>query len=138
MSFNLNFNGANNFTMPVQAASATGGTGAQILGIKSRNTNMSGSGGIDWAVTKNQTVRFSVGRYGYNTRDSGAGVYDAPERVYSTDTNEWYIQAGHTGPIGRRMMFYNRFYMDATDSATASAVEQLAFIVPEDLNRGGA
>jgi hypothetical protein len=138
MSFNLNFNGANNFTVPVQAASATGGTAAQILGVKSRTINMSGNGGIDWAVTRNQTVRFSVGRYGYNNRDSGAGVYDAAERVYSTNTNEWYIQAGHTGPIGRRMMLYNRFFVDTTDATTTSAVEQLAFIVPEDLNRGGA
>ena len=112
MSFNLNFNGANNFTMPVQAASASGGTAAQILAVKSRTTNMSVNGGIDWAVTKNQTARFSVGRYGFNNRDSGAGAYDAPERVYSTDTTELYVQAGHTGPIGRRMMLYNRFYVD--------------------------
>jgi hypothetical protein len=138
MSFNLNVNGANNYTMPVQAASGTSGTDARILGVKSRNTNLSGNGGIDWAVTRNQTVRFSVGRYGYDNHDTGAGVYDARERVYSTATNEWYIQAGHTGPIGRRMMLYNRFYVDINDATSTSAVEQLTFVVPEDVTRGGA
>jgi hypothetical protein len=138
MSFSLNVNGSNNFSMPVQAPSGTVGTGAQILGLKSRNTNMSFGGGIDWAVTRNQTVRFSGGRSGLENRDSGAGIYDAVERVYSTESSEWYIQAGHTGPIGRRMMFYNRFYVNVDESTTTSATEQIAFVVPDDLNRGGA
>ncbi len=138
MSFNLNVNGQNNFTTPVQAASASIGTEARVLGIKSRTTYAAISGGIDWAVTKNQTARFSLGRYGTDVRDSVGGAYDPPERSYSTSTNEWYIQGGHTGPIGRRMMIYNRFYVDIVDTRSRSALEALTFIVPDDVNRGGA
>ena len=48
------------------------------------------------------------------------------------------MQAGHTGPIGRRMMLYNRFYYDAYSSKATSAVEAPTYIVPDDVNRGGA
>ena len=58
--------------------------------------------------------------------------------AYTSENPEWYIQAGHTGPIGRRMMLYNRFYYDAYSSKASSAVEAPTFIVPDDVNRGGA
>ena len=102
------------------------------------DTNTTYTGGIDWAVTKNQTARIRGGIYEARNRNAGAGVYDSPERTYSSETGEWYLQAGHTGPIGRRMMLYNRFYVDVMDTTTSSAVEEIALIVPEDLNRGGA
>jgi hypothetical protein len=138
LSFSLNLNGTSSYTTPVQAASASGGTGARVLGVTNRTTNTSYTGGLDWAVTRNQTARISGGIYQVRNRNAGAGVYDGPERAYSSDTDEWYIQGGHTGPIGRRMMLYNRFYVDVIETASTSAVEELALIVTEDLNRGGA
>jgi hypothetical protein len=138
MSFSLNWNGTNNYTSPVQIASGSSNTGTRVLPIKTRTTSETYSGGIDWAVTTNQTARFSVSRYNSVSRNAGLGAYDAPERAYTSENPEWYIQAGHTGPIGRRMMLYNRFYYDAYSSIMSSAVEAPTFIVPDDVNRGGA
>jgi hypothetical protein len=138
MSFSLNWSGTNNYTSPVQIASGSSNTATRVLPIKTRSTSESYSGGIDWAVTKNQTARFSVSRYNSVSRNSGLGSFDAPERGYTSETPEWYIQAGHTGPIGRRMMLYNRFYYDAYSQKATSAVEAPTYIVPDDVNRGGA
>lgn len=138
MSFNLNWSGTNNYTSPVQIASGSSNTATRVLPIKTRNTSESYSGGIDWAVTTNQTARISVSRYRFATQNAGLGAYDAPERGYTTENPEWYVQAGHTGPIGRRMMLYNRFYYDGYSSISSSAVEAPTYIVPDDVNRGGA
>jgi hypothetical protein len=138
MSFSLNWNGTNNYTSPVQIASGSSNTGTRVLPIKTRTRSETYSGGIDWAVTTNQTARISVSRYNSVTQNAGLGAYDAPERGYTSENPEWYIQGGHTGPIGRRMMFYNRFYYDAYSSISTSAVEAPTYIVPDDVNRGGA
>ena len=138
MSFSLSWSGSNNYTSPVQIASGSSNTDTRVLPIKNRTTSESYSAGIDWAVTKNQTARFSASRYNSVSRNAGLGAYDAPERGYTTENPEWYIQAGHTGPIGRRMMFYNRFYYDAYSSKATSTVEAPTYIVLDDVNRGGA
>jgi len=123
MSFSLNWSGSNSYTSPIQIASGSSDTGTRVLPIKNRNTSESYSAGIDWAVTKNQTARFSVSRYNSVNRNAGLGSFDAPERGYTSENPEWYVQAAHTGPIGRRMMFYNRFYYDAYSSKSFSALE---------------
>jgi hypothetical protein len=138
MSFNLSWNGTSNYTSPVQIASGSNNTVTRVLPIKTRTTSESYTGGIDWAVTTNQTARFSVSRYNSVSRNAGLGAYDAPERGYTSENPEWYIQAGHTGPIGRRMMLYNRFYYDAYSSIASSAFDAPTYIVPDDVNRGGA
>ena len=138
MSFNLNWSGTNNYTSPVQIASGSSNTGTRVLPIKNRTTSENYNAGIDWAVTKNQTARFSVSRYNSVSRNAGLGSFDAPERAYTSENPEWYFQAGHTGPIGRRMMLYNRFYYDAYSSKSSSALEAPTYIVPDDVNRGGA
>jgi len=138
MSFSLNWSGTNNYTSPVQIASGSSNTETRVLPIKNRTTSETYSGGIDWAVTKNQTARFSISRYNNISRNAGLGAYDAPERGYTSENPEWYVQVGHTGPIGRRMMLYNRFYYDAYSSKAVSAVELPTYIVPDDVNRGGA
>src|SRR5688500_7987060 len=132
MSFNLNWSGTNNYTSPGQIASGSSNTATRVLPIKTRNTSESYSGGIDWAVTTNQTARISVSRYKFATQNAGLGAYDAPERGYATENPEWYVQGGHTGPIGRRMMFYNRFYYDAYSSISSSVLEAPTYIVPDD------
>jgi carboxypeptidase family protein/TonB-dependent receptor-like protein len=138
MSFSLNWSGTSNYTSPVQIASGSSDTRTRVLPIKNRTTSESYSGGIDWAVTKNQTARFSVSHYNSVSRNAGLGAYDAPERGYTSENPEWYIQAGHTGPIGRRMMLYNRFYYDEYSSKASSTVEAPTYIVPDDVSRGGA
>ena len=80
MSFNLNWSGNNSYTSPVQIASGSSNTATRVLPIKTVNTSENYSGGIDWAVTTNQTARFSVSRYNFVTRNAGLGAYDAPER----------------------------------------------------------
>jgi hypothetical protein len=138
LSFNLNVNGFNNYSTPVQAASAVSGSEAKVLAVRTRQTQKSVGAGFDWAVTKNQTVRAAVSRYASDNYDQGAGGFNARERTYTSGYDEWYVQGAHTGPIGRRMMFYNRFYYDAIDDFSKSNLEALTIVVPDDVTRGGA
>jgi hypothetical protein len=138
MSFNVSMNGSTTFTTPVQAASASSGTAARVLDIQSRNSNTSYSGGIDWAVTKNQTLRLSLNRYSFGSHNAGAGGYNAPERTSSNDNIDTWVQGNHTGPLGRRTMLYNRFYVEVVDSKTTSSLEAPTYVIPDDLTRGGA
>jgi hypothetical protein len=138
MSFNVNASGSANYTTPVQAASVSNNTAARVLDVKTRTSNASYSGGIDWAVTKNQTLRLSLNRYAFGSRNTGAGGYNAPERTSSSDTIDTWVQGNHTGPLGRRTMLYNRFYVEVIESKSRSTVEALTYVIPDDLTRGGA
>jgi hypothetical protein len=138
LSFSLNLNGTSNHTTPIQVASGSDGTSTRILGIRTRARNHSISGGMDWAVTKNQTARIQFSAYESTTRDTGAGIYDSIERTYTSESPEIYVQGSHTGPVGRRMMLYNRFYVDAFSSRSRSAIEDVTLVVQQDLTRGGA
>jgi len=138
VSFNLNINGANNYSTPVQAASAVSGSDAKVLAVRQRNTNKSVGVGFDWAATKNQTVRGAVSRFESDNYNQGAGGFNARERTYSSGFDEWYVQGAHTGPIGRRMMFYNRFFYDTYEDRSTSDFEGLAIVIPDDVTRGGA
>jgi hypothetical protein len=138
MSFTTGIRGNNNFSTPVQAASTTTGAGAQLAGLKSRLKTMGYMAGIDWAVTKNQTARVGVQRTTTNNTGLGVGTYDSLDRGYGTKNSSTYIQAGHTGPIGRRSMLYNRFTLTRSVQRTSSDFEGVTFFVLDDLTRGGA
>src|SRR6188768_1722568 len=89
VSFSLSWSGTSNYTSPVQIASGSSDTRTRVLPIKNRTTSESYNAGIDWAVTKNQTARFSVSRYNSVSRNAGLGSFDAPERAYTSENPEW-------------------------------------------------
>jgi hypothetical protein len=138
LSFSLFAYGTNNYSTPVQVTGTSGGTTGRNLNLKARNDSKQFGSSVDYALTRDQTLRFSVNRYTFNNRNLGAGVYDDPERAYSTQSSNTGVTFQHTGPIGRRVAINTALSLTVSNNSSRSAFEGMAFLVPESINRGGA
>ena len=59
-SFSLNFSGSNDFTTPILHAQTLTGTQAGNIDIRQPRTSYNAGGYLDYALTKDQTLRLSV------------------------------------------------------------------------------
>jgi hypothetical protein len=137
--FSLSFNGANNWTSPQLYASTIGGdTRAEYLRIKQPSVNTGVNGLLNYALTKDQTIRIGV-NYGQNNRENlGVGQHDNVERAYSQESTSWGLRFQETGPVGRRMVTNTRFMLNVNRTETESVFDGVTIVVPDAFTRGGA
>ena len=137
--FSLSFNGSNNWSSPQLYASTIGGDArAEYLRIKQPSVNAGVNGLLNYALTKDQTIRFGV-NYGQNNRENlGVGQHDNVERAYSQEATNWGIRFQETGPLGRRMVTNTRIMLNVNRNEMESAFEGVTIVVPDALTRGGA
>ncbi len=108
------------------------------LDLRTTQNYLSIYGNLDYAVTKDQTLRFSVSRYSYTNGNLGVGTLDLPERAYSSENTSYSFRVQEVGPVGRRFFTNTRLAVNWTDSGTHSASDALGILVTGDLNSGGA
>ena len=66
-------------------------------------------GAFDWAVTRDQTLRFSFNRNDVVNKNQGIGGYDEPERALHRAENQTNtFRAQEVGPLGRRFFINTR------------------------------
>ena len=66
-------------------------------------TYLSIFGNLDYALTKDQTLRLSVGRYSSTNGNLGVGGFDEIERAPTRhDSTSYNLRVQEAGPIGRR------------------------------------
>ena len=137
-SFHLNFNGQDSYSTPVQfAATATG----QVRGnapIRSPADNAFYSGGLDYALTRDQVLRINFNRGQFSRHNTGVGAYDLIERAFSSDDTTYGFYMQQNGPLGRRFVLNTRFAASGNDSVSRSAVEAPTIIVTDAFTSGGA
>jgi hypothetical protein len=116
-NFSLSINGGRSYTTPTLNAALPVGTVTRVLNLQSTATNSSVFGLLDYAVTKDQTLRFSYNGFTVNQRNLGVGNYDLPERAYSNDQHERYFRVQEAGPLKRRFFLntHGEFYVVGND-----------------------
>src|SRR5262245_12693217 len=82
-SFNVNFNGQDSYLNPVLNAATPIGQVATDIPVKSSNDNYFFGGGVDYALTRDQVLRFAVQGSRFTRGNAGIGSYDLPERAYT-------------------------------------------------------
>ena len=93
---------------------------------------------VDYALTRDQTLRFGYYDNDNVRRNVGVGDYDALERAYTQKNGLRYYRIQHAGPIGRRIFINNRLFVGAFRNKAASAIEAPTIRVLDACTSGGA
>jgi hypothetical protein len=138
-SFSLSVRGSQQYTAPnLYAATPSGGTRTEILRLRTPTDSLNVSGLVDYALTRDQTLRLGYYEDHYNQKNLGVGAYDFPERAYSSDNVYRYGRVQHAGPIGRRTFINTRVFAGTIVRSSRSAVDAPTIVVQDAFTTGGA
>jgi hypothetical protein len=138
MSFSLSGWTSRSSSTPVQYASTANGVSAGNVDIRTRNANTNIYGSIDYALTKDQTLRVSGYGQQVTSRNLGLGGSNLRERAFSTERSDNSIRLQEVGPLGRRFFMNHRFSTSLYSNVLHSAVEDRTIIVGDEFTSGGA
>ena len=137
-SFQLNFNGTDSYSTPVQIAATASGQVRGNAPIRSPQDNAFFSGGLDYALTRDQVLRVNFNGSKFVRENTGVGNFDLVERAYSSEDRNFGVFIQQNGPIGRRFVLNTRLSIFGNDSTMRSAVEAATIVVNEAFSTGGA
>ena len=138
LSFGLSMGRGTGFSTPVLRTATTDSIAARNADLRSPTDNLQFYGQADYALTRDQTLRFNASRFSFESSNQGVGTYDEIERAFDSNNvnNSFYIQ--QTGPLGRRFALNSRVSMTWSNSSSKSAIELPTTIITEARNTGGA
>jgi len=138
-NFSLNVSGQDNYVTPNLNVALPGGTTRfDVLGLRQPSKQSNVQALFDYALTRDQTLRFGYQQNDFRQENQGIGFYDDVERAYSRDQHRYIFRALEAGPIGRRFFINTRLSMGWMNFGNTSAVEAPAIIVQDAFNKGGA
>jgi hypothetical protein len=137
-SFSLSVNGGTSFDTPNRFVYLPGiGPRSEPLPLRRPSDNLFVFGSLDYAITRDQTLRMSVNRSRFQTRNLGIGGPDEVERAYSTENESTFFRMQEAGPLGRRFFTNTRLQIGRTGSGSSSALEAIT-IRTDSRTTGGA
>jgi hypothetical protein len=137
--FSLGGSQYNSYTTPnLYAATPSGGTQAENLNLRSTGNDYGFNGSLDYALTRDQTMRFGFDQSSSTAGNQGVGNFDRLERAYSTKGSFWSMRLTEAGPVGRRFFINSRFSMTSSTSRAASFSDAQARNVLDAFNEGGS
>ena len=108
-NFSIAVNGQNQYNTPnLNVALPNGTTRFDVLRLRQPYDGVNINGLLDYALTRDQTLRFGYSQNNNRTSNLGIGAYDLPERAYTSDSNSYTFRALEAGPIGRRTFINSR------------------------------
>lgn len=122
----------------INIATGRGQTRAEALKTRQETKGFNGNFNLDYAMTVDQTLRFSVSVNQNDNHNLGIGQWDEEERAYSRDSTNGTVRLQQIGPLGRRGFLRTRMQYSWNDSASKSAVEAPTIRVLDAFTRGGA
>lgn len=138
-NFSLSIGDQYAYTTPNLNLATTGGaTRFDVLNLRQPRENRQLNALVDYALTRDQTLRFGYSQNDNVNRNVGVGSYDLPERAFDRDQHQYIIRALEAGPIGRRFFINTRMTMGWMNFGNKSAFEAPAIIVQDAFNSGGA
>lgn len=138
-SFSLSVNGGTSFATPNRFVYVPGiGARSEPLGVRQPSDNVGIFGLVDYAITRDQTLRLSVQRFGFTSENLGIGGNDEVERAYSTDNSNTFLRIQEAGPLGRRFFTNTRLQIGRSRSDSSSAIEAPTFRITDARTTGGA
>ena len=138
-SFNLSLNGSTSFDTPnLFVALPDGARSEALLTLRQPRTNANVYAVLDYAVTRDQTVRINYSQNNSTQHNLGVGGYDQPERAYNSDENNHTLRIQEVGPLGRRAFTNTRLEFGWGDTVTKSALDTVTIRVNDAFTSGGA
>ncbi len=137
-SFSLVLQGNTSYTTPNLNVVRPTGSVSQALNLRTPRNNVNVQGTLDYALTKDQTLRVSFYQFRNAVDNLGVGAYDELERAYNTTDSTTNFRILHSGPFKRRMFVNTRLSVTRTHSDQASALEAPAIQVLDAFTSGGA
>lgn len=138
-SFSLSVNGQTAYDSPsVFVALPGGGLRSEVLGVRRPVDNVTVSGLLDYALTRDQTLRLSVQRTQATSRNLGIGAQDEVDRAYSTESGGTLVRIQEAGPLGRRSFINTRLQVGRTGATSSSDVEAMTYQIAGARTTGGA
>jgi hypothetical protein len=137
-SFSVTVNGTTQYTTPNLNIVKPTGPFAQALGVRAPRNSINVQGLLDYAVTRDQTLRIGFNQLHNSADNLGIGAYDEPERAYSTNDSTTNLRIQLTGPLGRRMFTNTRLNVTQVRTEQSSALEAPTIQVLDAFTSGGA
>jgi len=137
-NFSVSVNGQSQYTTPNLNVALPTGKRFDVLSLRQPSESVNINGLFDYALTRDQTLRFGYSQNNNERRNQGIGAYDLPERAFTQENNRYTVRALEAGPIGRRMFINTRFTMTWMNFGSRSAVEAPTIIVQDAFTSGGA
>jgi carboxypeptidase family protein len=137
-NFSIGVNGFNNYVTPNLNVATAAGKNFEVLNLRQPISSVNVNGLFDYALTRDQTLRFGYSQNNNSRDNQGVGSYDFAERAFKSTQNRYQFRALEAGPIGRRTFINTRMTMAWVDFGNKSAVEKPTIIVQDAFNSGGA
>ncbi len=138
-SFALSVEGRNAFDTPlIYVALPNGGVRSEHLDLRHPSRNWSVYGLVDYALTRDQTLRVSYDQDSNTQTNLGVGGSDLTERAYSTESRGREFRAQVVGPLGRRTFANTRLQLEWQNSDSVSATAARTVVVNGAFTAGGA
>jgi Carboxypeptidase regulatory-like domain len=137
-SFAVTFSSRRAFDTPNINVATPAGTISRALSLQRPNNNWSVESLLDYALTRDQIVRFAFDVSDNKQANLGVGAYDLPERAYSTTSLDRELRVSHSGPLGRRLFLNTRLQLNITGSESHSTSEAQTIRVTDAFTSGGA
>jgi hypothetical protein len=125
------------YDTPILRAAVPNGTVSQTLGQRVPQNNFSLSALVDYALTKDQTLRVGVSGSHFTSENLGVGAYDLPGRAFSATSSNVAVRMQETGPIGRRFFINSRLGINNVRNSSRSDLEAMTTIVNDAFTSGG-
>jgi hypothetical protein len=137
-SFTLSINGQSNYSTPNLNVALPTGKQFDVLKLRQPYDSVSVNSQADYALTRDQTLRFGYSQNNDKLKNIGVGFYDLPERAWSRDSNRYVFRLLEAGPIGRRTFINTRLSMGWMNFGGRSALEAPTIVVQDAFRSGGA
>ena len=138
-SFNLSLNGSSSFDTPNLFVALPDGTHSEaLLSLRQPRSNANVYAVLDYAVTKDQTLRINYNQNDSTQHNLGVGGYDQPDRAYNSEEHNHTLRVQEVGPLGRRAFTNTRLEYGWGDTATRSALDAVTIRVNDAFTSGGA
>jgi hypothetical protein len=137
-NFSIAINGQNNFSTPSLNVATQNGKRFDVLPIRQPFEYYDINTLVDYALTRDQTLRFGYQQNHNERRNLGIGGYNLPEHAFTGTNNRYTFRALEAGPIGRRFFINTRVTMTWMNFGNKSAVEAPTIVVQDAFTSGGA
>jgi hypothetical protein len=136
--FSIGVNGSSNYATPILNAATPSGTQSRNLDVRQPSDNLGMSGLINYAITRDQTLRVGFNGGKNSNGNQGIGAFDLSERAFSSSNTNYSVRVQEAGPLGRRFFTNTRFTFFGSTQDTHSSTEAPTITVTDAFTSGGA
>lgn len=136
--FSLNVGGQNNYTTPNLSVVLPAGKNFEVLGTRQPFEAFNVNATVDYALTRDQTLKFGYSQNQNERRNQGIGAFDFPERAFSAYNHTYMFRVLEAGPIGRRTFINSRLSVGWMNFGNDSVAEAPTIVVQDAFTLGGA